>query len=144
VATSVWLFEPRSHGRKRKATRARNGAPLPGRHPGFHHIPHRSASRRLRLVIEESAMAVRIPDADLGQLDPKIHAASNLAAPQRDGEFKILFIYSLVPVWGGFVQLTTPESPSCWEAPRAVSNKPTLQFRVARPSSRVRIAFPRT
>ena len=126
MATSVWLFEPRSHGRKRKATRARNGAPLPGRHPGFHHIPHRSASRRLRLVIEEPAMAVRIPDADLGQLDPKIHAASNLAAPQRDGEFKILFIYSLVPVWGGFVQLTTPESPSCWEAPRAVSNVPTL------------------
>ena len=38
--------------------------------------------------------------------------------------------------------LTTAESPS-WEAPRAVSNEPTLWFRVARPSKRARIAFPR-
>ena len=35
MVTSVWLFKPRSHGRKREGTRARNGAPLPGRHPVF-------------------------------------------------------------------------------------------------------------
>ena len=30
--TAVWLlFEPRSHGRKKAATRAHNGALLPGR-----------------------------------------------------------------------------------------------------------------
>ena len=29
--TSVWLFEPRSHGREKEAARVRNGAPLPGR-----------------------------------------------------------------------------------------------------------------
>ena len=29
--TTVWLFKPRSHGRKKEAIRARNGAPLPGR-----------------------------------------------------------------------------------------------------------------
>ena len=47
MATSVWLFEPRSNdGRKREATRARNGAPLPGRIPSFH-MPHRSASSAL-------------------------------------------------------------------------------------------------
>ena len=28
--TSVWLFKPRSHGRKKEGARARNGAPLPG------------------------------------------------------------------------------------------------------------------
>ena len=28
MVTSVWLFKPRSHGRKREDTRARNGAPL--------------------------------------------------------------------------------------------------------------------
>ena len=33
--TSVWLFKPRSHERKKEATRARNGAPLPGRTPSF-------------------------------------------------------------------------------------------------------------
>ena len=44
--TSVWLFKPRSHGRKREAARARNGAPLPGRPPSFH-VPHRSASSAL-------------------------------------------------------------------------------------------------
>ena len=44
--TSVWLFKPRSHGRKKEATRARNGAPLPGRRPSFH-LPHRSASSAL-------------------------------------------------------------------------------------------------
>ena len=44
--TSVWLFKPRSHGRKREATRARNGAPLPGRTPSFH-VPHRPASSAL-------------------------------------------------------------------------------------------------
>ena len=44
--TTVWLFEPRSHGRKRKATRARNGPPLPGRIPIFR-FPHRSASPAL-------------------------------------------------------------------------------------------------
>ena len=37
--TSVWLFKPRSHGRKREATRARNGAPLPGRSPSFLRAP---------------------------------------------------------------------------------------------------------
>ena len=42
--TTVWLSEPRSHGRMRKeATRARNGAPLPGRMPSAH-VPHQSAS----------------------------------------------------------------------------------------------------
>ena len=46
MVTTVWLFKPRSHGRKRKATRARNGAPLPGRRPSFH-MPHRSASSAL-------------------------------------------------------------------------------------------------
>ena len=46
MTTSVWLFEPRSHGREKEATRARNGAPLPGRHPSFH-VPHRSASPAL-------------------------------------------------------------------------------------------------
>ena len=35
MVTSVWLFKPRSHGRKKEATRARNGAPLPGRHQVF-------------------------------------------------------------------------------------------------------------
>ena len=33
MVTSVWLFKPRSHGRKKEAARARNGAPLPGRLP---------------------------------------------------------------------------------------------------------------
>ena len=28
MSTSVWLFKPRSHGRKREGARARNGAPL--------------------------------------------------------------------------------------------------------------------
>ena len=28
MVTTVWLFKPRSHGRKQEATRARNGAPL--------------------------------------------------------------------------------------------------------------------
>ena len=46
MTTSVWLFKPRSHGRKRKATRARNGAPLPGQRPSFR-LPHRSASSAL-------------------------------------------------------------------------------------------------
>ena len=46
MTTAVWLFEPRLHGRKRKATRARNGAPLPGRIPSFR-FPHRSASPAL-------------------------------------------------------------------------------------------------
>ena len=31
MMTTVWLFKPRSHGRKRKVTRACNGGPLPGR-----------------------------------------------------------------------------------------------------------------
>jgi hypothetical protein len=44
--TSVLLFKPRSHGRKRDAARARNGALLPGRQPSFH-VPHRSASSAL-------------------------------------------------------------------------------------------------
>ena len=44
--TTVWLFEPRSHGREKEATRARNGAPLPGRLPSFR-LPHRSASSAL-------------------------------------------------------------------------------------------------
>ena len=44
--TSVWLFKPRSHGRKKEDTRARNGAPLPGRIPSFR-VPHRSASSAL-------------------------------------------------------------------------------------------------
>ena len=35
MTTSVWLFEPRSHGREREGARARNGAPLPGRHPSW-------------------------------------------------------------------------------------------------------------
>ena len=35
MTTSVWLFKPRSHGRKKEAARARNGAPLPGRLPSF-------------------------------------------------------------------------------------------------------------
>jgi hypothetical protein len=39
VATSVWLFKPRSHGRKKEGTRARNGAPLPGRLPSFLRAP---------------------------------------------------------------------------------------------------------
>ena len=34
------------------------------------------------------------PNADLGQLDPKTHAASKFATPQRDGEFEFFFIYS--------------------------------------------------
>ena len=46
MVTSVWLFKPRSHGRKKEATRARNGAPLPGRLPSFR-VPHRSASSAL-------------------------------------------------------------------------------------------------
>ena len=46
VTTSVWLCKPRSHGRKKEATRARNGAPLPGRPPSFR-VPHRSASSAL-------------------------------------------------------------------------------------------------
>ena len=33
MSTSVWLFKPRSHGRKREGARARNGPPLPGRLP---------------------------------------------------------------------------------------------------------------
>ena len=35
VMTSVWLFKPRSHGRKMEGARVRNGAPLPGRLPSF-------------------------------------------------------------------------------------------------------------
>ena len=46
MSTSVWLFKPRSHGRKKEGARARNGAPLPGRLPGFR-LPHRSASSAL-------------------------------------------------------------------------------------------------
>ena len=46
MTTTVWLFEPRSHGRKKEVARARNGAPLPGRLPSFH-MPHRSASSAL-------------------------------------------------------------------------------------------------
>ena len=46
MATSVWLFKPRSHGRKKEGARARNGAPLPGRLPSFT-MPHRSASSAL-------------------------------------------------------------------------------------------------
>ena len=46
MTTSVWLFEPRSHGRKKAATCARNGAPLPGWTPSFR-LPHRSASPAL-------------------------------------------------------------------------------------------------
>ena len=46
VSTSVWLFKPRSHGRKMEATRARNGAPLPRWLPSFR-LPHRSASSAL-------------------------------------------------------------------------------------------------
>ena len=46
MVTTVWLFKPRSHGRKKEATRARNGAPLPGRRPSFR-VPHRSASSAL-------------------------------------------------------------------------------------------------
>ena len=46
MATSVWLFEPRSHGRRRGAARAHNGAPLPGRHPSSR-VPRRSASPAL-------------------------------------------------------------------------------------------------
>ena len=44
--TTVWLSEPRSHGRKMEGARARNEAPLPGRHPSFR-VPHRSASSAL-------------------------------------------------------------------------------------------------
>ena len=43
MTTTVWLFKPRSHGRKREDARARNGAPLPGRLPSFR-FPHRSVS----------------------------------------------------------------------------------------------------
>ena len=46
MSTSVWLFKPRSHGRKKEGARARNGAPLPGRLPSFR-VPHRSASSAL-------------------------------------------------------------------------------------------------
>ena len=46
MTTAVWLFKPRSHGRKREGTRARNGPPLPGRLPSFR-VPHRSASSAL-------------------------------------------------------------------------------------------------
>ena len=46
MVTSVWLFKPRSHGRKKEGSRARNGAPLPGRPPSFR-LPHRSASSAL-------------------------------------------------------------------------------------------------
>ena len=46
MSMAVWLFKPRSHGRKRRGARARNGAPLPGRHPSFR-LPHRSASSAL-------------------------------------------------------------------------------------------------
>ena len=46
VSTTVWLFEPRSHGMRKADTRARNGAPLPGRRPSAH-VPHRSASSAL-------------------------------------------------------------------------------------------------
>ena len=44
--TTVWLFKPRTHGRKKEETRAHNGAPLPGRLPSFR-VPHRSASSAL-------------------------------------------------------------------------------------------------
>ena len=43
--TSVWLFKPRSHGRKKDATRARNGAPLQGGRP----VSTCPINRRLRL-----------------------------------------------------------------------------------------------
>ena len=46
VMTTVWLFEPRSHGRRKAATRAHNGAPLSGWRP-ISHLPHRSASPAL-------------------------------------------------------------------------------------------------
>ena len=41
VVTTVWLFKPRSHGRKKEAARARNGAPLlwwsmHAQHPAVH------------------------------------------------------------------------------------------------------------
>ena len=39
MTTAVWLFKPRSHGRKKEAARARNGAPLPGRRPSFLRAP---------------------------------------------------------------------------------------------------------
>ena len=47
MTTSVWLFEPRSHGREKEGARARNGAPLPGRlSTKFSACP---VDRRLRL-----------------------------------------------------------------------------------------------
>ena len=39
MATTVWLFKPRSHGREKEAARARNEAPLPGRLPSFLRAP---------------------------------------------------------------------------------------------------------
>ena len=45
MTTSVWLFEPRSHGKKKADTRAHNGAPLPaGRPPSFRLPHHRPAA----------------------------------------------------------------------------------------------------
>jgi hypothetical protein len=45
--TTVWLFKPRSHGREKEGTRARNGAPLPGR--GGYQVFTCPIDRRLRL-----------------------------------------------------------------------------------------------
>ena len=67
MSTTVWLFEPRSHGRRKADTRARNGAPLPGRPPSSH-VPHRSASPALcfvpvwaRSIFSSSCVVVRWP-----------------------------------------------------------------------------------
>ena len=64
MTTTVWLFEPRLHGRRKEVARARNGASLPGRRPSSH-LLHRSVSPALcpclwaRNIFSSSCVVVR-------------------------------------------------------------------------------------
>ena len=72
--TSVWLFKPRSHGRKREATRARNGAPLPGRTPsvcssGDVILPRTNPRGPVRCLYCPSAPLIHLPELELANSD---------------------------------------------------------------------------
>ena len=60
---TVWLFEPHSHGRRKADTRARNGAPLPGRRPSSHTCPiidlvmRRAFNTRERVTVQWRVVA---------------------------------------------------------------------------------------
>ena len=65
--TTVWLFEPRSHGRREEATRARNGPPLPGRLPSSHLPDSSLRNKRPDLSGRPPCKGVAIGDARRGR-----------------------------------------------------------------------------